>query len=138
MGIFARLCRHAGCAYVTPHSSGYCEQHQRAEAAARRAREAALGGKIVMPDGRQMSHQEFYRSAAWSKLRRYVLQRDGYRCATCRERASVVDHVTAIRAGGAPLDASNCRAMCWGCHSRKTVSEDGGYGHGRSTTRTRR
>ena len=55
-------------------------------------------------------------------------------CVLCEEadrttRATQVDHVVAHK-GNRTLfwDASNWRALCASCHSRKTVLEDGRFG----------
>lgn len=42
--------------------------------------------------------------------------------------ASEVDHITPIEAGGDPYDFDNLRSLCKPCHSRKTATEDGGFG----------
>ena len=44
-------------------------------------------------------------------------------CAACgRRRSDSVDHVQAIRLGGAPFDTANLRALCRPCHSAKTAA----------------
>mgnify|MGYP000223311406 CR=1 FL=1 len=39
-----------------------------------------------------------------------------------------LDHITALKDGGALLDPRNVRALCTPCHSRKTIARDGGFG----------
>jgi 5-methylcytosine-specific restriction endonuclease McrA len=59
----------------------------------------------------------------WRKLRRRVLERDGYSCAYCGARANSVDHVVPRSAwpDGEPGvdDLANLVACCTPCNSRK-------------------
>ena len=77
-----------------------------------------------------MPSDPFYTSAAWKTARAAALDRVGHRCQHlgCGARASVVDHVTSRRAGGAPFAEHNLRPLCWMHHSAKTVRHDGGFG----------
>jgi 5-methylcytosine-specific restriction endonuclease McrA len=56
-------------------------------------------------------------------LRLEVLARDGWRCQVrgvrCQVVASVVDHITPVRAGGAWWDKSNLRAACRSCNTAR-------------------
>jgi 5-methylcytosine-specific restriction enzyme A len=70
----------------------------------------------------------FYRSSQWLRLRALVLRAQP-QCELCGAPSSAVDHVTPVRAGGAPLDPANVQALCQQCHSRKTASCDGGFGN---------
>lgn len=64
---------------------------------------------------------------AWQKLRKEVLQRDGYLCVTCSKSgryvpASDVDHILNKASGG--TDAlSNLQSLCKKCHRTKTATE---------------
>lgn len=55
-------------------------------------------------------------------------------CVTCEAEGKTVpsecvDHIVAHRGDNVLLwDSSNHRALCWACHSKKTVREDGGLG----------
>jgi 5-methylcytosine-specific restriction protein A len=42
------------------------------------------------------------------------------------------DHIVPVSAGGDD-DRANLQALCASCHSRKTATEDGGFGHARKT-----
>ena len=56
-----------------------------------------------------------------------VLERDPI-CRGCGRAPSVhVDHVLP-RAQGGTDDPSNLQGLCTPCHSRKTVTQDGGFG----------
>lgn len=81
-----------------------------------------------------MPHDPFYTSATWLAARRDALHRADRRCQQpgCGARASVVDHIRPRRAGGAPFDPANLRALCWRHHSTKTAARDGGFGNARS------
>jgi 5-methylcytosine-specific restriction endonuclease McrA len=62
----------------------------------------------------------------WYKIRKIILERDGYRCQEirhgghqCPNKATEVDHV--IR--GANDSLENLRSLCRLCHGRKTQAE---------------
>ena len=61
---------------------------------------------------------------AWARLRRAVLERDGYRCVKCgRSGRLEVDHrIRKEDGGGDELD--NLQALCRECHGAKTVKEN--------------
>lgn len=66
----------------------------------------------------------------WRKLRLAVLWEEPV-CMIChRQRSHHVDHIIAREKGGTD-SRENLRGVCHGCHSRKTVAEDGGLGRGR-------
>lgn len=69
---------------------------------------------------------KIYNTAAWRRVRRSVLL-DQPICSTpgCNKPASHVDHLD-----GDPTNWSreNLDGKCPGCHSRKTVRQDGGFG----------
>lgn len=70
---------------------------------------------------------EFYQSRPWRRLREVKLQRDPL-CEECLRRgrtipATVVDHITPINKGEAPLDLSNLQSLCYPCHSRKSATD---------------
>lgn len=49
-------------------------------------------------------------------------------CVQCGGLGSHVDHITPRRQGGGD-DAGNLQTLCARCHSRKTATSDGGFGH---------
>ena len=65
-------------------------------------------------------------SAAWKRVRRQVLVRDGYECQLrgprCTFDAEHVDHIVAVSRGGTD-DLENCQAVCLPCHNNKTAME---------------
>lgn len=60
----------------------------------------------------------------WGVTRKRILQRAGGRCAEpgCTDRATDVDHIVAVSAGGSEADA-NLQALCRQHHNRKTSQE---------------
>jgi 5-methylcytosine-specific restriction protein A len=64
--------------------------------------------------------------SAWSRIKRVVLRRDGWRCqlklAGCVSRASEVDHEVPSFEGGTD-ELSNLRAACEPCHRVKSEEE---------------
>lgn len=67
-----------------------------------------------------------YRTQQWKAVRLLVKRRDGWKCVKCGARGRLeVDHITALRDGGAPYDLTNLQCLCPACHSRKTAIETG-------------
>ena len=69
----------------------------------------------------------FYRLAAWRKLRARVLEAEPF-CRECMSQqivtpAQMVDHIQPIRLGSAPMDEANLAAMCNSCHAKKRNKE---------------
>lgn len=60
----------------------------------------------------------------WRRLRRRILERDGYRCRACgRPGRLEVDHVVPVSRGGGD-DPANLQALCRTCHIDKTAGEN--------------
>jgi 5-methylcytosine-specific restriction protein A len=66
-------------------------------------------------------------TAAWRRVRAQVLKRDRNRCQLqepgCTGKATQVDHIVSVGAGGAPLDLRNLVAACPTCNGRKAGRE---------------
>ena len=65
--------------------------------------------------------QVFYNSLPWRNLSRACRSRAGWLCENCkprREAAVLAHHIVPITSGGAPLEISNTRALCFQCHER--------------------
>lgn len=101
----ARRCIAPGCPNET--SGRRCAEHEAERGSERRERSP---------------HHAVYKTAAWAKLRAQVL-REEPRCRRCGAPSEHVDHIVPIRAGGAPLERSNCQGLCHADHSRKTLEE---------------
>lgn len=66
-----------------------------------------------------------YRSRRWARVRRRVLDRDGWRCRYCGKAGRLeVDHRVPVRDGGGFWDLGNLQALCRSCHFRKTGREN--------------
>jgi 5-methylcytosine-specific restriction protein A len=92
--------------------------------AERRAREDAAR------ENKQARH--LYNTAAWRRLRVRVLREEPV-CRVCgRAPSTQVDHIRP-HDGDVYLfaDRANCQGVCAPCHSRKTATEDGGWGRAR-------
>jgi 5-methylcytosine-specific restriction enzyme A len=67
-----------------------------------------------------------YATRQWRRLRAAVLAMHPV-CEYCRqERATVADHRTRIKDGGAVWDMANIVASCWACHQSKRQAERSG------------
>ena len=61
----------------------------------------------------------------WARLRREVLDRDGWRCVQCERRGRLeVDHIQPMRFGGAVYDLENLQTLCRQHHFDKTAREN--------------
>lgn len=78
-------------------------------------------------------HRLIYRTAAWARTRKAILQRDPI-CKIadlCVKRygtalpSAEVDHIVPVRAGGPEYDPENLQGVCHSCHSKKTSHECG-------------
>jgi 5-methylcytosine-specific restriction protein A len=85
----------------------------------RRREPVGVNGKMI----------DYYQSREWKSLRAQVKARDPL-CRLCVMRGwyvptQEVDHIIPREMGGAD-SLENCRGLCKSCHSRKTMTEDGG------------
>ena len=61
----------------------------------------------------------------WRQLRLEVFYEAGWKCEKCGKRGALeLDHVVAVRSGGAQWDRSNLAALCRSCHILKTKREN--------------
>lgn len=69
-------------------------------------------------------------SAAWRKLRAAVLAIEPL-CRECAKhrRVRAANHVDHINGDASNNDMPNLQPLCAPCHSRKTATEDGGWGN---------
>ena len=73
-----------------------------------------------------MAVDPYYLTPEWKALRRACLERDGFLCVSCGERAVVADHIIGRRRwfaenrAGSPDVLSNLRSMCLSCDRRIT------------------
>ena len=116
-----RACKKPGCRELT--FSGYCSEHTTPAA-------------TYQYDHHRGSAASRGYDSTWNKLRIQALERDFYLCQHCKANglikpATDVDHTIPFIGKDDPLrlDIDNLQSLCKPCHSRKTASEDGGFGH---------
>ena len=126
-----KLCASPGCRRAVLLGEKYCEAHKERgekqdELAAKRRESRRLKFK-----GPSTDRGYDYR---WRKLRnRFIAQHP--HCAECLKRgvitmATDVDHIIPHRGDARLLyDENNLQSLCKSCHSRKTATEDGGFGN---------
>jgi 5-methylcytosine-specific restriction protein A len=70
-----------------------------------------------------------YSGKAWFELRQAVLERDGYRCQSCRCFVGMtpgdghVDHIIPRGQRGSTEEMSNLRVLCRRCHGQRTRAD---------------
>lgn len=70
-------------------------------------------------------HHVLLNRRRWSRVRRAVFQRDGYRCRACGKAGRLeADHIRPLDCGGEQYHQSNIQTLCIGCHRKKTGSEN--------------
>lgn len=113
-----RICSHPGCSELV--DSGKCERHK---------------GSY---DRNRGSAAERGYDRRWARARvRFLADHPFCECQDCQREgkiipSEVVDH--RIPHKGDPVlfwDENNWQAMSKRCHDKKTVKEDGGFGHGK-------
>lgn len=121
-----RPCQHPGCHKYAEPGKAYCAEHQ------------ALHDRLAKEARQQSEHklsasQRGYTSA-WRRVSRAYLDAHPF-CAECLRHgihtpATEVDHIKAWK-GDRKLfwDENNWQALCHLCHTKKTNSEDGGFGN---------
>lgn len=63
----------------------------------------------------------------WAAIRKVVLREEPF-CRSCSAPSAEVDHIKPLSRGG-DNSRGNLQALCKRCHSKKTDSEDGGFGN---------
>ena len=65
---------------------------------------------------------KFTTSKRYAALRRFVFDRDGWRCQKCgRPGALELHHVRPVASGGGVWSETNCISVCRGCHIHMTA-----------------
>ena len=111
-------CKYGGCPELT--DGNYCKEHQK------------LVDSQYNKYGRDKASQRFYQSGEWRVTKKRHLMCEPL-CRECMKdnkltKATLVDHITPIKKGGAPLDENNLQSLCWSCHSKKSAEEGSRWG----------
>ena len=109
-------CAYPGCGALVDRSRTYCPKHEK-------ERNSAI-------NAHRQKEDRFYNTQIWKRLRAYYRKRHPL-CEECMRHGRVtpsviVDHIKPIKEGGAPLALDNLQALCWSCHSTKTLRDRGG------------
>ena len=102
-------CLEPGCPDLAPKGTSHCPTH----------RPEPFGGGRNRPSFRArygISQSE------WQKIRRRAMRRDRRRCVLCGNRATQVDHIIPVSAGGSNA-MTNLQSLCEPCHKTKTVDD---------------
>lgn len=115
-----RPCTYPGCPALV--EKGTCPEHTKKRGKERRQHEGSAWAQGYDSD--------------WEKIRKRALERDNYVCQHCLQKelytpAEHVDHIKPFQGKNDPLrlDINNLQSLCVPCHSKKTASDDGGFGH---------
>lgn len=100
-------CKHKGCVELIIPPARYCKEHQQ---------EKWRADKTIY------TNNPFYKSKSWIKTRDAFRVRNP-ECNLCGRQGAVVDHVVAIKQGGAPFDWDNLQTLCRQCDQTKRGKE---------------
>lgn len=119
---FLRPCQHPGCKAYALDKERFCavhkEQHQK---------------ELRVKDARRGTRTDRGYSNIWLKASKAFLVQHPL-CAECLRQgkttpATEVDHIVPHKRDQKLFwDSQNWQALCHECHSRKTATEDGGFG----------
>ena len=60
----------------------------------------------------------------WERVRRFVLDRDSWRCQVCHKAGMLeVDHILGLEYGGDEVNPANLQTLCVRCHLNKGREE---------------
>jgi 5-methylcytosine-specific restriction endonuclease McrA len=99
-------------------SAGYCDEHRKEAHREYNARRTERADDVDL----------LYRTAAWRRLRRQVLQAEPL-CRICKRDegravpAVVVDHIVPVKQGGSFWEIGNLQPLCNRCHEAKSHAE---------------
>ncbi len=74
-------------------------------------------------------HHNQLHKKRWARVRRFVFERDGWRCVSCgRPGRLECDHITPLEREPLqdPFDVNGLQTLCRGCHIEKTARENRG------------
>jgi 5-methylcytosine-specific restriction protein A len=99
-------------------SAGYCDEHRKEAHREYNARRTERADDVDL----------LYRTSAWRRLRRQVLQAEPL-CRICKRDegravpAVVVDHIVPVKQGGSFWSIGNLQPLCNRCHEAKSHAE---------------
>nr|DAV69013.1 MAG TPA: HNH endonuclease [Caudoviricetes sp.] len=126
-----KLCSYPGCHRPVARNEKYCEQHQKAGLAREKKMVKDREALRLKLKGNSSERGYGYR---WQMLRNRFIAQHPY-CEQCLKEGRItlatdVDHIIPHRGNVELLyDEKNLQSLCKACHSRKTASEDGGFGN---------
>jgi len=112
-------CAKAGCPKVIPGGVRFCPAHQE-EFRLRKNEDARR---------RQNNRGLKTSSAAWKRIRTHQLALHPL-CVHCEKEGKITaaSHVDHISGNSHDNSSSNLQSLCASCHSKKTVTQDSGFG----------
>ncbi|MFC4162011.1 HNH endonuclease [Chitinimonas lacunae] len=122
-------CARPGCYAIVDHKTRWCDYHAREEEQLQRD---AARRRASTPEARRI--KGMYDSTRWRNARVKHLTAHPW-CVHCQRQgvlvpATEVDHITPHRGDWHLfLSPTNLQGLCKCCHSRKTATEDGGFGN---------
>lgn len=116
------ICRH--CGQLTKNITRYCDVCMEERKKKAESHWADYQKKIA--DLRE-NKPRVYQTIFWKKLRKQILNRDGWMCVECKRRgkispASEVDHIIPVFLGGKHCP-DNLQSLCHLCHVKKTQQD---------------
>ena len=112
MAIPQRNCFHPSCRLFIPFTETYCDKHEPNKEYNQARRRF---------DGEYIS---FYKSRAWTNVRKVAMMRDDYLCVNCTRNdiikpAQLVHHVIEVKTDwDKRLDLNNLESICESCHQK--------------------
>ena len=122
-----RLCNYSGCNEIAVEHHIYCAKHL---AESQKKHEEYLENKQKKKPFANAIRFNDYNNTEWRKLRKKILERDGYRCQCCGATAEETGFALEVHHIICPkgnkelfLDINNCVTLCHACHVRETQRE---------------
>ena len=126
-GMLKRLCQYSGCDEISEPGHTYCKTHL--VESQKKHREWLENHNKKKPFENAVRTNN-YNNSEWRRLRREVLERDGYRCCQCGAISEECGYPLEIHhiippKGNKELfyDINNCVTLCKWCHARITQQE---------------
>ncbi len=116
------ICSWPGCVQLVFLPGRYCDKHKE-------LREKQISERKKSRDKWRGSAASRGYDYQWGKFRKSYLRNHPV-CAHCGRLATEVDHIIPFKGDKARIfDENNLQPLCHECHSKKTASENGGFGN---------